>query len=46
MPKDEGKRYEKYFQNVGMADEGHDMPERKSMGTDMKTNIRMQSSRR
>ena len=45
MPKVEGKRYEKYVQNAGMADPGHDMPDINSNGTDVKTKTNIEVSR-
>ena len=46
MPKAEGNSHETAFQNIGMLDDGHDTPERNTIGTDMNTKIMMQSSRR
>ena len=37
IPKVDGKRYENIFQNSGMADPGHEIPEMNSNGTDVNT---------
>ena len=45
IPNVEGKIYEKYLQNAGMAVSGHEIPERKSKGTDVNTNNNIHVSR-
>ena len=46
MPKVEGNIHEMTFQKDGTAEPGHEMPEMKSKGKEVNTNIIMQSSRR
>ena len=45
MPKVEGNIHETTFQNSGMAEPGHEMPEMNSNGTEVNTYIIMQASR-
>ena len=45
MPSVEGKRYESAFQNFGIATPGHDTPEMKRSGREVKTIIMMHVSR-
>lgn len=46
IPKVDGNRYDKYFQNVGIDTAGHDNPERNNIGTDINTSNSIESSRR
>ena len=45
MPKVDGNSHEKSFHRTGILLSGHDMPERKSRGTEVKTNSNIQASR-
>ena len=44
IPKVEGNRYERYFQKGAMDVPGHEIPERNSNGTEVKTKIIIQIS--
>ena len=46
MPNVDGNSHDTYFQKAGILAPGHDMPERKSSGTDRNTKSMIQSSRR